>query len=111
MNKAALLLLIAFTTCRPKVPAQKAAEQYCDCMREKGATPTSSFQSKQFAKMVCLGRLVDEYPDAKVFFIDMSSAPAEQEVNWPEREHSRLFMLDFSEYVRQEGYNPTIDVL
>ena len=68
LTKSLLLLLLVFTACRPKPLVQQAAEAYCDYLREKGATPRSSLDTLEFAKIVCQGRLVEKYPGAKMFY-------------------------------------------
>ena len=98
------LLLFIFTACRPKLLVQQAPEACCDYLREKGATPRSSLDILKFAKIICQGRLVEKYPDAKMFYIGMAYTPIERKVDWNERERSRLFMLAFIMHVRQQGY-------
>ena len=67
-----MLLLFVFTACRPELLVQQATEACCDYLREKGATPRRSLDILKFTKIICQGRLMEKYPDAKMFYIGMA---------------------------------------
>ncbi|GAA4363489.1 hypothetical protein GCM10023185_32270 [Hymenobacter saemangeumensis] len=58
--------------------------------------PKVNYQTKF---KICDGQMIEKYPLYRVFAVDMSYADSALEVDWAERERSRLFMLDFYEYM------------
>jgi hypothetical protein len=66
-NKGILILLLAslLASCDINNDVEKAAEEYCECMRENGAP-----DKYPIAMRVCDARFIDKYYYYRVFMID-----------------------------------------
>ena len=92
------LVLVLLGGCGPKSGAA-VGEEFCKCMNLNQDVSRDQ-RVNYFTKFkICEGRLIEKYPLYRVYAVDMAYADTAAPVDWAERERSRLFMLDFAQYV------------
>lgn len=85
--------------CGPKSGAA-VAEEYCACTKSLPDVSPDRRVNHFTKQKICEGRLIEKYPLYRVFAVDMVYADTARQVDWAERERSRLFMNDFSQYMQ-----------
>jgi hypothetical protein len=95
MKKIASIFLIitCLLACNNEYNAEKAAEHFCDCMKDNNAT-------KEFNKAsdICFDKLTAENRYFKLWHVDMSDHELDKKISNETRDSVKLFHDRFTEY-------------
>lgn len=90
------MLLPLLISCADQYSAEKAAQDYCECMKANGSP-----EQYKYAFTVCEGEMVKKYHYYKLFYVDMADEKLDKKVGQTARDSAQIFMGRFMKCINE----------